>query len=182
MQVFDLAQYISRNQGSPFNYSKCQKETGLSASTIKKLIGALEAVFILRRLKVEGSFSGEVFYLEDHAESQLLSQESLSSQEVLEQLIYRNLRVQLYYNLGLSFREFYYETRGGVRIPYAIQANNHNLAILPTEAELPNRSERAGAASFLKKYINSRVLFLHSGSTAQVIDEKSLSAPLFWFI
>jgi hypothetical protein len=77
-----------------------------------------------------------------------LSQRSLSKSEYFEQMIYRNLRAQLVYNLGLTFNEFCYETRGGVRIPYAIECDGYSLAILPIEQETPSRSEKAAAASF----------------------------------
>lgn len=160
-KIFDLMQYISKNQGSRFSYTDASKSTQITTPTIKKLIYAFEAMFLIRRLKVEDSYQGEVFFLEDQAESNYLSQHSLSDKEQLEQLIYRNLRAQMYYDLGLSFKEFYFETRGGVRIPYAIECNVFRLAIIPIEEEIPNRVEKSAAGSFLKKYNQSRVLFLH---------------------
>jgi hypothetical protein len=128
------------------------------------------------------SYVGEVFYLEDQAESLQLSQNSLSEAEYFEQLVYRNLRGQFFYNLGLTFKEFHFETCGGARIPYAIQCNDYNLGFLPILEETPSRSEKAAAASFLKTYINSRVLFLNKGSKILKLDEKSIIAPVFYFI
>lgn len=181
-QILDFLQYIAKMQGKRFNYTDARKITGITIPTQKKILYALEAIFLIRRLKVEGSFSAEVYYLEDQAESLQLSQNSLSEFEYYEQLIYRNLRAQFFYNMGLTFKEFHYETRGGVRIPYAIECEGFHLAIIPTEDERPSRSESAAAASFLKVYPNSRVLYLHQGRELLKIDEKSISAPVFYFV
>lgn len=181
-QILDFLQYIAKMQGKRFNYTDARKITGITIPTQKKILYALEAIFLIRRLKVEGSYSAEVYYLEDQAESLQLSQNSLSEFEYYEQLIYRNLRAQFFYNMGLTFKEFHYETRGGVRIPYAIECEGFHLAIIPTEDERPSRSESAAAASFLKVYPNSRVLYLHQGRELLKIDEKSISAPVFYFV
>lgn len=182
LQILDFLQYLAKKQGQLFNYSDAKKITGITASTQKKLLYALESIFLIRRLKSEGSYTGEIYYLEDQAESVYLTQNTLSDFEYFEQLIYRNLRAQLYYNMGLSFKEFYFQTRGGVRIPYAIECEGYNLALLPIEDEIPNRSEKAAAASFLKIYKNSSVLFLHQGKNILKIDEKSISAPVYYFV
>lgn len=181
-QVFELAQFIARNQGQRFSYARAQEQVGITVPTIKKLLYAFEAIFLVRRIKVEGSYKGEIFYLEDQAESLFLSQGSLGEQDSYEQLIYRNIRAQLFYDLGRSFREFYFETRGGARVPYAIESNDFRLGIIPIVGDLPNRIEKSAAASFLKKYNQSRALFLTHGKTAAVIDEKSIVAPCYWFI
>jgi hypothetical protein len=181
-QILDFLQYIAQQQGRRFNYSDAKKNIGITMPTQKKLLYALESIFLIRRLKVEGSYSGEIYYLEDQAESLQLSQNILSHFEYYEQLVYRNLRAQLFYNVGLSFKEFSFETRGGVRIPYAIECEGYNLAILPIKEEMPNRSEKAAAASFLKTYNNSRILFLHQNRQMIKIDEKSISAPVFYFV
>jgi predicted AAA+ superfamily ATPase len=182
VQIFEFLQFIAKHQGRKFNHSEAKKITGITTATQKKLLYALESVFLIRALKIQGSYSGYIYYLEDQAESMQLSQRSLSNFEYFEQMIYRNLRAQLFYNLGLAFNEFCYQTRGGARIPYAIECDGYNLAILAIENETPNRSEKAAAASFLKTYNNSRVLFLHEGRKILKIDEKSISAPVFFFV
>jgi len=181
-QIFDFLEYVAKKQGQRFNYSDAKKITGITLPTQKKILYALEAIFLVRRLKVEGDYSGAIYYLEDQAESRLLSQNILTEPDYYEQLIYRNLRAQLFYHLGVTFKEFHYETRGGARIPYAIECEGYNLAILAIDDELPSRSEKAMAASFLKKYNNSRVLFLHRSNQMIKVDDKSISAPIFYFV
>lgn len=70
--------------------------------------------------------------------------------KIKEKLAYRNIRAQLYYKLGLSFREFQFSTRGGSRIPYCIEHSGTKLGILPIESETPSASEKAYASSFFK--------------------------------
>jgi predicted AAA+ superfamily ATPase len=181
-QILDFLQYVAKVQGKRFNYSEARKNTGITIQTQKKLLYALEAIFLIRRFKVEGSYTAEVYYLEDQAESLQLSQNTLSDFEYFEQLIYRNLRAQFFYNLGLTCKEFHFETRGGVRIPYAIECDGYHLGIIPIEEEIPNRSEKSAAASFLKVYNNSRILFLHRGRQLFKVDEKSIAAPVFYFV
>lgn len=181
-QIYDFLQYVAQTQGEVFNYSEAQRDTGISTPTQKKLLNSLEAIFLIRRLKVEGSYKGEIFYLEDQAESVQMSQNTLSENQYFQQFVYRNLRAQFYYQLGCVFREFVYITRGGVYIPYAIESNGFNLAVLPIADVEPNRSEMAAAGSFLKVYTNSRVLFLHRGNKIRKIDEKTISAPVYWFV
>ncbi len=131
---------------------------------------------------MEGSYSAEVYYLEDQAESLQLSQSTLSDFEYFEQLIYRNLRAQLFYSVGTTYKEFHFETRGGVRVPYAIECEGYHLGIIPIEGEIPGRSEKSAAASFLKVYNNSRVLYLHQGRQLLKIDKKSIAAPVYYFV
>lgn len=181
-QILEFLRYIALTQGRPFNYSEAQKVSLISAVTQKKLLYALEAVFLIRRLPIDGTQKGPVFYLEDQAEAKYLFEQNLTEMDEFEHLIYRNLRTQLFYKLGPSFREFHFLTRGGSRIPYAIELGGFRLGILPIEEERPNRRESAGAASFLKKYGNSRILFLHQGKALTSIDERSLSSPVYYFV
>lgn len=181
-QILDFLQFVSKVQGKRFNYTEARKSTGITIQTQKKLLYALEAIFLIRRLKVEGSYAAEVYYLEDQAESLHLSQNSLSDFEYFEQMIYRNLRAQLFYNIGATYKEFHFETRGGVRIPYAIESAGYHVGVIPIEDEIPSRSEKSAAASFLKVYNNSRVLYLHRGRKMLKIDEKSIAAPVFCFV
>jgi predicted AAA+ superfamily ATPase len=181
-QILDFLKFIATHQGQTFSYAEASKTCGISDVTQKKILNALEAVFLIRRIPIEGTSSGQVFYLEDQAEAKYLADYKMSPKDEFEHLIYRNLRTQFYYKLGSSFREFHFLTRGGSRIPYAIEQGPFILGILPIQDESPNRSESASAASFLKKYGNARILYLHQGKTIQPIDERSISAPVFYFV
>jgi predicted AAA+ superfamily ATPase len=181
-QILEFLRYIAKTQGQKFSYADAKRASSVSPVTQKKLLYALEAVFLIRRIPLEGSTLGHIFYLEDQAEAKFLLEDDITSADEFEHLIYRNVRAQLYYRLGHSFREFHFLTRGGSRIPYAIDSGGHKLGILPIANETPDRSELAAAASFLKRYGNSRVLYLHTGKTLAVVDERSLSAPVYYFI
>lgn len=180
-QILDFLIFLARTQGQKFNYSDATRACQISDTTQKKLLYALESIFLIRRVPIEGE-KGQIFYLEDQAESKYLLDGNLIESDAFEQLIYRNIRTQLYYKLGQSFREFHFLTRGGSRIPYAIEQSGVILGVLPIKEENPNRAELASAASFLKKFEKSRVLFLHQGKNIIQVDERSISAPVFYFI
>lgn len=181
-QLFDFLGYIARTQGQNFSYADAQKEIGISPITQKKIINSFESVFLLRRLPIEGDYKGFCIYLEDQAESKMLIGNKLSSKSEYEQLVYRNLRTQLYYTIGVPFREFIYKTRGGVHIPYCIERNGFTLGIIPIDGDKPTLSEQAQAGSFLKFYQNSRVLFISESKKLEPIDNRSLLAPVYLFI
>ena len=133
-------------------------------------------------MPIEGNKKGFVFYLEDQAEAKFLMDHTVDRFTEFEHLVYRNIRLQFHYRLGESFREFHYLTRGGARIPYAIETRNYKLGVLNIENDTPSRKESAAAASFLKSYANSRVLYLHQGKDIAVVDQRSITAPVYLFV
>lgn len=181
-QILDYLKFLAKNQGRPWSYEDAKDSCGISSITQKKLLYALEAIFLIRRLPVEGTKKGFVFFLEDQAEAKYLLEDKITLEDEFEHLIYRNLRAQIYYKLGQSFREFHFLTRGGARIPYAIEQDRFKLGILPISDEIPSRSEKASADSFLKHYENGRILFLHKGKKIIPVDQRSLSAPVYYFV
>lgn len=181
-QIFDLFKYVAIHQGEPFNFSDAERETRISSATIKKLLYAFEAVFIIRRLSVEGSVRGETFYLEDQAESLYMCENKIDAWDQFAQLIYRNVRAQMYYTIGASFKEFVFKTRGQMNIPYAISFEGMSLGIIPLLTPRPSKIDLAACASFLRTYSNSRVLFLTQQNEIHAIDDRTIIAPVFYFV
>ena len=182
-QLYNFLSYIANNQGINFNYADAQRATQISMITQKKLIYALESVYLIRRLPIQGTTKGFVIYLEDQAESYYLTNfKNKNSLEAREQLVYRNLRAQLYYKLGSAFKEFHYLTRSGARIPYAIEMNGFHIGILTIQDETPNRSEIATAHSFLKTYEMGKVLILSESKNLLPLESRIIQAPIHLFV
>lgn len=181
-QLLEFLRYIAYNQGEIFSFSAAQRETGISAVTQKKLLYALEAIFLIRPLKVIGDLKGTTYFLEDQAEANLLTNDELTLNEQRQHLVYRNLRTQLYYQVGVPFNEFTYRTRGGVNIPYCIERETHRLAIIVLENDKPSASELAHGGSFLKRFENGRVLYLCESKKLVAIDSRSVLAPILLFV
>lgn len=181
-QLLELLRFIARTQGKPFNYLEAKKITGISTATIKKILFAFEAVFLIRRIPIRGAYIGAIYFLEDQAEALYLADKALDHHDQFTHLIYRNLRAQLHYQLGSNFREFSFFSRGKSNIPYAFEKDGKILGIIPLEGNTPSRIERAVAGSFLKTYGMGRILYLHEGRNIAIIDDRSLLAPVYNFI
>jgi predicted AAA+ superfamily ATPase len=181
-QLTDFLRFIANSQGEEFSYAAAQRNTQISPITQKKLLYSFESAYLIRRLPVEGGAKGHAYYLEDQGESySLMDQNDLNSIELKQQLIYRNLRAQLYYDLGSSFRESFYLTRSGAKIPYVIEKNNFKIAVKYI-FDKPTRSDIATAESFLKKHDQSRVLLLSESKTLESFGNRIIQAPLLAFV
>ena len=157
---------IASSQGDQLNHSKIRKELGLSHATQKKLIYALEAVFLIRGIAIEGSTANTVYYLEDQAESVFLSPNQ-SDIELYEQFIYRNIRAEFNYQIGEDYKIFQFKTRGKARIPFCFSSAEGVIGVLPILENEPTRSHNASIQSFLRKYNNSKVVVVISDRTRQ---------------
>lgn len=177
-QLFDYLSALSVNEGLPIKYSEFKKSTGISEVTQKKLLYALESIFLIRRIPLgAGGQKGFVCYLEDQAEALFLDPEkSISTQT--EGLIYRNSRVHFNYQIGSSYRYFHYLTRSGARVPIAIEKNQSILGFIPLKEDQPSKSELASAKSFLKTYANSKIVYLSPSYQCEVLTDREIILPL----
>ncbi len=78
----------------------------MSSVIAKKLIAALEALFLIRALKIEGGKKGFIFYFEDQAESQYLSAGKLDTSFYYSGFLFRNIRAEFFMPLSIIFAFF----------------------------------------------------------------------------
>ncbi len=173
-QIRRLLQSLADQQGELFNWSDLRKATEISIPTLKKLVYAMESVFLLRTILVEGDYSGPVHYFEDMCECAFLRTSPLSIQQKIAQFASIHIRGELSYGTTTPFRLFQYRTRSGVNVPIAIQLKDSFLGVVPLESDYPSRVEMAAADSFLKKYSRSKVVFLHLGKGTEIISDRKL--------
>lgn len=179
-QLFDYVQYLAQNEGGVLRYSDIQKEVGLSSATQKKLLYALEAIFLIRIIPIDAGEKGHIVYFEDQAESLYL--DKVKSQQIqMEGFIYRQIRQEFYYELGKSFRFFHYSTRGGARVPIAVESEGSTIGFIPVFEEKPTRSQMATADSFLKTFNRSKIIFLKRGLHAEVLSSRAAILPYILF-
>src|SRR3989339_516586 len=173
-------QSLARMQGEPLNYTQLKAETGLSTPTLKKIIYALEAVFILRTVKIEGSTMGHTIFFEDQAEWHLLAEINPSITQKLIHFCFVDLRTQFEYRLGTPTRTFQYKTRSGAIIPICFSNANGIIGILPTVH--PDEPQRltGSVKSFLSAYSNSKVLVVHMDNSLPIkyLNSRTILLPL----
>ena len=176
-QIFDLASLLAAQQGQVIDYTQLKKETELSTPTIKKLIYAFEAVFLIRQIRIEGGKKGFVIVFEDQAESNYFSGGKVDDYWNYAFFLYRNIRTEFSYQLGLNYRFFSYSTLGGAKIPFAVETPDGVLGYMPIESDHISHSELMSAQSFLKKYSASKVIFTSKTSGFRYINDRMLQVP-----
>lgn len=177
-QILDYVRALAIEEGMPIRYSYFEKQVKISEATQKKLLIALEAIFLIRLLPIEGGRRGHILYFEDQAEVEQLAHRAIHDPVSFEGLIFRNLRAQWVYRPSESFRFFHYFTRAKARVPICCQTDSGILGVLPITEETPNRSEIMTAGSFLKSYSNSKIMYIAQQTDPQVINSRSVLLPL----
>ncbi len=177
IQLYELLSYLSKIEGQIIRYSEIRAQVGITEATQKKLLYALENIFLIRRIPVSGGEKGFAVFLEDQAESFFLNPKK-DLQTQMESLVFRHVRVPFQNQLGENFRHFYYSTRSGARVPVAIETQDGILGFISTEDLKPNRSELAIANSFLKTYGTAKIVFLHRDTKVQVLNDRCVILPL----
>jgi predicted AAA+ superfamily ATPase len=173
-QILDFITVLAKSQGLPVDYTEIQLETQISPPTQKKILNALEAVFLIRTLKIEGGRKGFIVFLEDQAESKYLAGKSLSEYQYRIQALYRNVRTEFYYGLGKKFRFFHYLTKHHTSIPFAVETDDGVLGYLPIEHDVPSHAERMAAQSFLKNYSHGKVVMIHPKAILKEVSANTL--------
>lgn len=156
---------LATTEGEPINHTLLKSRTGISPITQKKLLYALEAVFIVRMHPIQSATAKWTYLFEDQAEWRWLAEQRADVDNDLQEVqwagvIYRNLRLQFEYRFGEQARLFSYMTRSGVHVPLAIQTQQGVLGIVPLLTDEISHRSLMAAQSFLKRYAKSAVLFV----------------------
>jgi len=178
VQLLEFVRQLSRQEGEPFQPTQLRKSVGLAESTQKKLIQALESIFLIRLLPLEGDRRGLCVYFEDQAEHLFLQSEKMDSLRAFEGLVYRNLRATFAYEIGLDYQVFQYRQRPDIRIPFAIRTKEGCLGVLPILTEAPSRKDLRMAGKFLRKYSPASILIVTKGQKeTKVLEPRILQVP-----
>ena len=172
-ELMRLLRELALLDGAPLQHQQLRRATGISPITQKKLLFALEAVFIIRTVPIEGDYRGSAHFFEDQAEVAMLARDRLSDDQRWSGLIFRNLREQVAYRIGINAEFFQYRTRAGVCVPIAIRTQDSTLGIIPIRGS-PSRAAMAAAHSFLRRYGHGKVALVSDTNETHAIDERTL--------
>lgn len=174
-----IVESLALLQGFPLDYTRIKKETGISTPTIKKVIYALEAVFLIRNISIEGSSKGSCIFFEDQAEQSILSPRVSDPAEKLLHFCFTNLRTQFAYQLGQYTEIFQYRTRGGAVVPLAFKNKKGCLGIIPVSGSDRVTSVLGSVNSFLKTYANAKVLIVYpTQEKPYLVQPRVLALPM----
>jgi len=179
-QIFDFVVALAQSEGEIIRFSEMENRIRITEMTQKKILTALEAVFLIRLIPCEGGRKGFSCIFEDQAESLMLTNAELPLEVQLYGLIYRHIRAEWAYAFGsASPRFFQFKTKAGVHIPLCLSSENSNLALILIEGQMPNRIEKAKAQSFFKHFSQSKALYLsRQRKKPEIIDNRSIVLPL----
>lgn len=180
-QILEFVSALSQFEGQKIVHTKLKEISGLVPATQKRILYALEGIFLIRLLPIRGNEKGYAVFFEDQAEAIFLDR-TKSLQTQLEGLLYRNLRVQLNYDLSNHHQFFIYSTRGGARVPIAVEVNSSVLGFIPIEGEKPSRSEVASADSFLKSFMNSKIVYVGRKVNPSILSSRTILLPYHLFV
>jgi len=177
-QLLSYVSQLTTMEGQPVHSTVLRQRTGISEVTQKRLLFALENIFLIRQIPIEGDRNGISIYFEDQAESLSLSEENSDPLTQFEGAIYRNFRTPFFYEMGLDFRFFQYRAKPDIRIPFAVRTKKGCLGILPILEGSPNRKHLRMAHTFLQRYSPASILILTRGHReTRVVEPRILQIP-----
>lgn len=169
---------LAIRQGSPLELSGLSRATRISAPTLRKLINALEAMFVIRLIETEGSRIRPVIFFEDQGEATHLAQGVRDSLSDLTRFLFSNLRPQWIYRPELGVQPTQLRNRGGAFVPLVLRNKLGSLGIIPILDENPGRHELASARSFLDRAPGSKAIFVHLGTNDRVHSRSLRTLPV----
>jgi predicted AAA+ superfamily ATPase len=185
-ELFALLRALAKSQGQKVEWSELASQCRISVPTIKKLIEAFEALFLVRRVPIKGGKSGFSLFFEDIAEAAFLRGSSYSLEEDLAHFLFCHFRAEFEYRAGGRSLTFIYKTRGGAFVPLAYETPRGILGIIPCTQPTQNEKELKSALknylpsaySFLRSFPGSRVILAHRSSTTVVLAPGVFGLPL----
>lgn len=167
-----LLAILALYQCEPLELSSISRKASISVPTLKKLIAAFEAMYLIRLIPTEGSEKKPVLFFEDQGEASFLADNKYDPLTQFSRFLYANLRVQWVYRPDLEGSIFQFRNRGGAYIPLCFRNKEGEIGIIPLLDENPSESALATARSFLNSYKKSKVLFVHLGDHDQVLSSR----------
>lgn len=168
----NLVKILAQSQNQPLDLSSISRQSRVSAPTLRKLLSAFEALFLIRIIETEGTEKRPVLFFEDQGEATFLCDNRYDDLTQMTRFLFSQLRHQWVYRPEVEGSFFQYRTRGGAFVPLCFRDKNGVLGIIPILEESPNESELASARSFLGKTPRSKALFVHLGSHDQILSNR----------
>lgn len=167
-------EYIATLGFNPYIASEATRKLRIAVPTQKSILFALESIFLIRRIPLEGK-KGFILLMEDQFEENQLKQKQGTESDQILSAFYRNIRAQLQYRLGGRHSWTSYWLNTGSHIPLVLHQDGRQLGFHFLSAESPSISQQRSANRFLRDYPQGKVIFLTPAcNTLEWIDERTL--------
>lgn len=169
---------LATRQTQPIELSEISRVAHISVPALRRLISALESMFVIRIVKTEGSRQRPVLFFEDQGEASHIAGQNRDPLFNITRFIFSFIRHQWVYHPELQAEVFQFRSRGGAFVPLALRTQLGILGFIPMLDEVPGRHELASAQSFLANYKNARCLLIHLGKTDRLLGKDLRIMPL----
>ncbi len=178
----DLLEYLATQQGKPFELKAAISASQISGITIKKLLFAYEALFLIRLVKCVGDEKKPTYFLEDQGLSSWISRRGLETSQDIVRCLYANLRQEIHYRPELNGKVYQFRTKNDVEIPIVFDADSIKIGILATTDVALRPKTIGNAQAFLNKFPDFRCVVAYAGREAIVRSERLFLIPFSWLI
>jgi len=176
--LHNLLSVLASRQGLPLELSEVARASRISVPALRRLLAALEAMFVIRIIDTIGTRRRPVIFFEDQGEASHLAGEKPEPLLNITRFLFSFVRQQWVYRPEMDARLFQYRNRGGSFVPLAIQTTRGALGFIPMLDETPGKHELASAQSFLGQFKGARCLFVHLGESDRVLGHNLRILPL----
>lgn len=171
-----LLSTIAISQGIPISFSALAKVIGTTTPTVRKVIQAMEGMFLIRLISTEKQ-NRPVAFLEDQGMATYLITEKLPQEADLNRGLFACILPQFLYRPETVSTFYQYRTRGGAKVSLAIKSHLGRVGILPVPSATPTSSAIASARSFIANSPQARAIIAHQGHEIRQISDSIVSLP-----
>jgi predicted AAA+ superfamily ATPase len=176
----DFLEFLALHQGEPFEIKKAVAATQISAVTIKRLLFAYEALFLIRLIRCTGDQKKSTYFLEDQGFASWIARIGLKTSSDIIRGLYTNLRQELHYRPELNGRIYQYRSKHDVIVPLVFDATTIKVGIIPTLNQELRPKTIASARAFLKKHPGFKCVIAYAGNEAIARSEDLFLIPFWW--
>ncbi len=180
LQLRKLASYLAQTQGTPLELKSAARACQVSTATVKKLLIAFEALFLIRPISSEGTVAKTSYFFEDQGLATHLLRSAPSLSEQILRGIYANLRQELHYRPHPKNEIFAFRTHDGTEVPLVFRTHAGVVGVIPSDETTPTLKARASARSFLEHFPDAKVVITTTGFQAETRDYKTFALPFWW--
>ena len=178
----NLLVLLAVNQGQPLDLASLARASRISVPALRRIVYALESMFIIRLVDTEGSARRPVVFFEDQGEATYLAGDRPDILFRMTRFLFSFLRQQWVYRPELEARLFQYRNRGGAFVPLALHTKLGTLGLIPMLHESPGKHEMASARSFLTSFENGKCLFIHHGNSDRCLGNNLRIVPISFLL
>jgi len=181
-QLKNLVRFLAEHQGRGFSLKEVSEHSNISTITVKKLLNALESLYLIRSLPSEGTVTKPVYVFEDQGLANYCAKSAFSKTDDIFRGLYANLRQELIYAPELRGDIFSFKTHDGAWVPLAFRNAKWIFGVIPLEDDQIPRKAMESARSFLSHYPQAKVIYAYGGKTAFSKDFRTFAIPYWWLI